>query len=167
MSTFRKITTTLSIFAALALPLSASAETGSIEGLALQSQHETAVNIPSDTRHVLFAHDMSSKNLVQDMLSSKPADFLDEHKSVFVADISGMPTMIARMFAYPSLRKLPYTVILDNEGDQTAEWQRRDSAVTLISVSNYQITEQRFIDKVEDLLAAITTEPATEAVAPE
>lgn len=138
---------------------SAWAQPESMQPLRLKDQNEVPVKVSANIRYVLFAHDMSGKDLVEDMLSDKPADYLDTHHALFVADISGMPRIIARMFAYPSLRKLPYRVLLDEVGNRTADWERRDSAVTLFRLDNFNVTGFDFIDTKEALEEAINTLP--------
>lgn len=155
MNAIRTFMTCTGVILALLASTTSQAMPENVRKLRLKDQHELPYRIPSSTRYIIFAHDMSSKNLVQDMLSSKPDSFLQEHDAVFIADISGMPRVIARMFAYPSLRKLPYKVLLDELGTQTGEWDRKDSAVTLLTVADYEVTGFSHIDQVEDLLAAL------------
>ncbi|WP_430462447.1 hypothetical protein ACQUQU_06580 [Thalassolituus sp. LLYu03] len=131
----------------------------SMQNLRLKDQNELPVKVSANIRYVLFAHDMSSKDLVQEMLADKPADYLDTHHTLFVADISGMPRIIARMFAYPSLRKLPYQVLLDEVGARTENWERRDSAVTLFRVDNFTVTSYDFIDSRDALEDALNVLP--------
>lgn len=135
------------------------AQPDSMQTLRLKDQNEVPVKVSANIRYVLFAHDMSSKDLVKEMLADKPADYLNTHHALFVADISGMPRMIARMFAYPSLRNLPYRVLVDEVGNRTAGWERRDSAVTLFRLENFAVTGFDFIDTKEALEEAINTLP--------
>lgn len=127
----------------------------SMQNLRLKDQNELPVKISANIRYVLFTHDMSGKDLVKDMLEDKPADYLETHHALFVADVSGMPRIIARMFAYPALRKLPYKVLLDEVGTRTADWERRDSAVTLFRIENFIVTGYDFIDTQEALEDAL------------
>ena len=139
----------------------------SMQNLRLKDQNELPVKISANIRYVLFAHDMSSKDLVQDMLENKPADYLETHHALFVADVSGMPRIIARMFAYPALRKLPYQVLLDEVGSRTADWERRDSAVTLFRVDNFVVTGFDFIDTQEALEDALNEIPPEAPAVPD
>lgn len=153
-----------SLLSTLMLSATVSAAPDSMQNLLLRDQHETPVKVSANIRYVIFAHDMSGKDLVKEMLEEKPADYLDTHDALFVADVSGMPRIIARMFAYPSMRKLPYRMLLDEVGNRTADWERRDSAVTLYRVDNFRVTGFEFIDSVAALEAAINTPPAAEEV---
>ncbi|MAD46753.1 MAG: hypothetical protein CMI02_03710 [Oceanospirillaceae bacterium] len=141
-----------------------------LDRLRLKDQHDTPVKIPTDTRYVVFAHDMSSKDLVEEWLESKDDGFMKNNRIVYVVNISGMPRIIARMFAFPALRKLPYQVIIDEVGQKTGDWETRDSAVSVFTVKDLSVTDTAFIDDSAELDALISgkeTASAAEQPAPD
>ena len=149
----------------LSLTLLASAMSyaspASMENLRLRDQHDTPIKMSANVRFVIFSHDMPGKDLVKGMLSKAGEDFLTEHHALFVADVSGMPRIIARMFAYPAMRKAPYQILIDEVGSRTGDWERRDSAVTLFRLQEFTVTGYEFIDTAEALQAAISRADAT------
>ena len=58
-----------------------------LDRLRLKDQHDTPVKIPTDTRYVVFAHDMSSKDLVEEWLESKDDGFMKNNRIVYVVNI--------------------------------------------------------------------------------
>ena len=159
---FKTLTLTLTL-AASAL---SSASPASMETLRLRDQHDTPIKISSNVRFVIFAHDMPGKDLVKDMLKKADENYLTEHHALFVADVSGMPRIIARMFAFPAMRKAPYQILIDEVGSRTSDWEREDSAITLFRLQEFAVTGYEFIDTPEALAAAINSsaDAAGEAV---
>lgn len=154
---FKTAATTLTLMSLLLGSAAAVAAPEDMEKLRLRDQHEVPVRMSANIRYVLFTHDMSGKDIVEEMLTEKPDDYLDTHDALFIADISGMPRIIARMFALPSLRKKPYRILLDEVGNQTGDWAREDDSVTLYTIDNYQVTGFSFISNAAGLEQAINT----------
>jgi len=154
----RKMPSALKAFT-LSLTLLAStlsyASPASMETLRLRDQHDTPIKMSANVRFVIFAHDMPGKDLVKEMLAKAGENYLTEHHVVFVADVSGMPRIIARMFAYPAMRKAPYQILIDEVGSRTGDWERQDSAVTLFRLQEFAVTGYEFIDTPEALNEAI------------
>jgi len=122
-----------------------------LDKIRLKDQHDTPFKVPSDIRYVVFAHDMGSKDLAEEWLSGKDPDFMKDNRIIYVVNISGMPRIISRMFAFPALRKKPYMILVDEVGQTTGDWPTQDSAVTLFTVTDHQIMEKVFIDDVEQM----------------
>ena len=53
-------------------------------------------------------------------------------RAVYVADISGMPGLIAKTFAIPAMRDRPYFMLLDRDGETTARLPDIEGQATLV-----------------------------------
>jgi len=85
--------------------------------LKLNDQYDKPVLIGPATRVLLFTTEKSTSDWVIKALSSKAS----EHPGVvYVADISAMPSAIARMFAIPKLRELSFPVGLAHDAAAVA-----------------------------------------------
>lgn len=135
------------------------AEPSSLQGLRFKTQHDVPVSPPQNIQYVLFSHDMNSKDLVSEAINDKNEGFLSKLNTVYIANISGMPRIIARMFAYPAMRKQKYDIWLDEVGEKTAGWAREEGKVTLYSINNLQVTAIEFIDSPDTLLSRISQPP--------
>ncbi|MCD8524169.1 MAG: hypothetical protein LRY72_18200 [Saccharospirillaceae bacterium] len=165
MRRFSAALKTLTLTITLTASTLCSASPASMETLRLRDQHDTPIKISANVRYVIFAHDMPGKDLVKEMLKTSGDNYLTEQHALFVTDISGMPRIIARMFAYPAMRKAPYQILIDEVGSRTGDWERQDSAVTLFRLQEFAVTGYEFIDSPEALAAAISrsADPAGEA----
>ncbi|GIU27539.1 hypothetical protein L2719_13005 [Shewanella schlegeliana] len=123
-----------------------------ITDIKLQDQHEAQYQVDSSTTRVLFSSSMDGGTVIQETLEADP-ELVKDTSLIYVADISGMPSLIARFVALPQFKKFPYRVALDNEGEQTKPLPAQKDQATLIELDNNQITKIAFYETKEALLA--------------
>lgn len=126
-----------------------------LPSLALKDQHDQAWSIPADTRLVLLANGRKASTLVQAALEKEAKDFLPQHHTVYVADMSKMPSFATRMFALPALREMPFRVGVSLDEATLAHWPRQADAVTLIELANGVVQRTGFAKTEAELRAAI------------
>jgi hypothetical protein len=110
--------------------------------LQISDQNERPVALTPATRLVIFAADKAGSELAQGVLKAQPAGVLDRLHAVYIADISGMPSLITKMFALPKLRELPFPVGLVRDAAQTADLPRQAGQVTVLVLDAQQKLQQ-------------------------
>ena len=131
-----------------------------LTSFSLQDQHGVAHTVDGSTRLILFSRDMDGGKLLKEALSEAPEGFLEDRATVYLADISGMPKLVARLFALPSMRKRPYPVLLDRDGSTTEQLPDLEGHATLIFCQELEITRVEHVetpDAVRQALAALTS----------
>lgn len=123
-----------------------------ITDIKLQDQHEAQYQVDSSTTRVLFSRSMDGGTVIQEALEAEP-ELVKDTGLIYVADISGMPSLIARFVALPQFKKFPYRVALDNEGELTKPLPAQKDQATLVELNNNQITKIAFYETKEALLA--------------
>ncbi|ABZ75108.1 conserved hypothetical protein [Shewanella halifaxensis HAW-EB4] len=123
-----------------------------ITDIKLQDQNEAQYQVDSSTTRVLFSRSMDGGTVIQEALEAEP-ELVKDNSLVYVADISGMPSLIARFVALPQFKKFPYRVALDNEGEQTKPLPAQKDQATLVELNNNQITKIAFYETADALLA--------------
>ncbi|MCG9728454.1 hypothetical protein L1D44_01085 [Shewanella sp. Isolate13] len=118
----------------------------------LQDQHEAQYQVDSSTTRVLFSRSMDGGTVIQEALEAEP-ELVKDTGLIYVADISGMPSLIARFVALPQFKKFPYRVALDNEGELTMPLPAQKDQATLVELNNNQITKIAFYETADALLA--------------
>jgi hypothetical protein len=73
---------------------------------------------------VLFSRDMEGGAMLREVLAVHP-EVLERAQVVYVADISGMPGLIANTMAIPRIRKRPYPTLLDRKGSPRPRSEQR------------------------------------------
>ncbi|KAB2963905.1 MAG: hypothetical protein F9K15_21820 [Zoogloea sp.] len=111
-------------------------ETGhAAPALQLEDQHGKPLGVAPDTRILLFSADRAANDLASEVLGKHAAGTLERRKVVYVADISGMPSLVTRMFALPAMRALPFPIGLAREAGPVADLPRQKGAVTVIQLN--------------------------------
>lgn len=110
-----------------------------VPAIALPDQHDRPGAIGPDTRVVILSRDMAAGDVVKDGLAGMDQAALDLRAAVYVADISGMPSMIASMFAIPKMRDRSYRILLDRDGVATRDFPYADGRPTVLVVEEGKI----------------------------
>ncbi|MCI4412050.1 MAG: hypothetical protein JHC38_10305 [Thiotrichales bacterium] len=116
-----------------------------LPSLKLTSQHDKPATIDAQTRRVIFAADKQSSSLVTEWLDNKPANYLTDTHSVYLADIHKMPSLISKFVAIPQLKEKPYDIVLGREEADMAMFPREKGCLTLLTVSAQKIDTIQFI----------------------
>jgi hypothetical protein len=123
--------------------------------MTLTDQHEKPWTIPADTKLLLFSGSRDANTIAQGLLGQKPAEYLKSKNTVYLSDMSKMPSFITRNFALPSMRDLPYSLGVVLNADETKDFPREDGALTAIFLNKGKITRIEFIKTTESLNQAL------------
>jgi hypothetical protein len=111
-----------------------------IDAFTLEDQHGVVHTLDASVELILFSRDMAGGDLVKHALADAPADLLTTRNAIYVADITGMPKLVAKMFALPKMRKRPYPLWLDRDGAATARLPDVEGRATLIFLRDFEVT---------------------------
>ena len=111
-----------------------------LEPFSLEDQHGAEHRIDASVSVILLSRDMKGGDVLERALEGTTAEMLSERKAVYVADISGMPRLVARLFALPSMRKRPYPMLLDRDGSRTRHLPSVEARATLIFSVELEVT---------------------------
>lgn len=127
----------------------------SLPPLTLEDQHGEERSVDASTRAILFSRDMDGGDILKAGLADLPEGTLEEAQAVYVSDISGMPRLIARMFALPRMRRRPYPMLLDRTGETTALLPDVPGRATLIHLEELRIDSLEHLETAEDVRARV------------
>jgi len=111
-----------------------------VEAFTLEDQHGVEHTLDATIELILFSRDMDGGDLVKQALAEAPADLLSSRHALYVADIRGMPKLVAKLFALPAMRKRPYPLLLDRDGATTAQLPDVEGRATLIFLRDFEVT---------------------------
>ena len=126
-----------------------------IDAIALEDQHGDPGAVDASTRVVLFSRDMDGGDLLKEALAEVSADTLATRGAVYVSDISGMPAFVARMMAVPAMRRRPYDMLLDRDGDVTTRLPDAEGKATLIHLDGLRIERIEHAGNADGVLAGL------------
>jgi len=126
-----------------------------LEPIRLRDQHDQPRAVDSKTKLLLYTRDKAGSGVANDALEGLPPEVLRERAVAYVADISGMPGLIARLFALPKLRKYPFSVLLARERSDLPELPAKEGQATLLRLGALRVERIEFFAKAEDLKRAL------------
>ena len=110
-------------------------EVGStIPKITAQDQHGAAYVLTNGTRFLLIATEMASAKAANQKLAAQAAGFLEERHAVYLMDIHTMPG-IARMFAFPKLRKYPHRIVLVDDAETLSQAPVKPGQITVLTLT--------------------------------
>ncbi len=135
------------LFTAL-LGLSAIASSLTIDSqvpaIKIKDQFEKEHTIDANVKTILFASDKGTSDILKEYLLSKDADILTKNNAVYVADISGMPSLISKFIALPKMKKYPFSVLLLDDTNKD-NFVKEDGKIIVYSLENGKVVK---IDKI-------------------
>lgn len=126
-----------------------------LEGL--EDQRGNMFEHQAHMQKLLFVDGMAAKRLARTSLESIDVSCLEQGKLVYLADISGMPSLISNLIAIPKMRHYAYPIWLDRDGEVSESLPARDGQVTVIEVQNQAIESVLFAADVKTLSEQIQT----------
>ena len=125
-----------------------------ISPISLQDQNDKAVSVTEQTKVVLFSRSMKGGDIIKETLTPLTGDKFPAHL-VYVADISGMPSLIAKFVAVPQMQELPFAIGLDREGQISRLLPDTKDMATMILLDNLNIQDIAYFDSSEALGQAL------------
>lgn len=128
---------------------------GTLEPLELADQHGQVRGVDATRRVLLFTRDMDAGEILKQALAADGPALLERAGAVYVADVSGMPALVLRMFALRKLRERPYPILLDREGEKTARLPAQTGRISFLRLDALRIVELRHLGSTDEVRAAL------------
>lgn len=110
----------------------------------IENQFSEPAALTADTKYIIFSSDMDAAKNLNEYLNENISKH-DLSKTLIIADISKMPTLVSKMFAIPKMKKYSYKLALDKTGETTKNWPRQKGNLVVIKLTALKI------DSVETL----------------
>ncbi len=122
----------------------------------LLDQNEVPHRIDESIRIILFAREMEGGAVIRALLDAEGPKYLTKHRALYVADISDMPTLIAKLVAIPKMqRERAYPTLLDRDGTTTARFPAQEGRVTVMALDKLRLTAIHYRGSVAGLRDAV------------
>ena len=117
-----------------------------ISNFSLANQFDEKKTIDENINTIIVSFEKGTGKEVNEFLEEKNPDFLKEHHAVFIANISGMPMFITKMFALPKMKNYKHEILLiyDEKDDR---FKAKDGMSTLYELEDGVIKSIKFISK--------------------
>ena len=126
----------------------------------LLDQFDQPYSLNDELQVLLVARSMAGAKLLAAALDQQPKGYLESRKTVFLADISRMPSVIAAAFAVPAMRDYNYRVMLDRDARIAPRYPVENDAVLWLQLQQGRMQAQQTFTQASALRDAL------EALAP-
>ncbi len=131
----------------------------SIAALSLNDQHEKPHGITADTKTLVFAFSKDVGHTCNDFFATKAENYLNDNHALFIADVSGAPSIIRSMFIMPGLKDLKHTVLILDDKSIANEYKAGQDVkkIIIVSLQDKSITAVKAVDSTAELASEIET----------
>ena len=128
--------------------------------LTLVDQFDEKIEVKKEGKtQLLISFEKDVSSAIKTFLDSKEKGFLSSNNTLYISDISSMPSFVTSWFALPKMKKFDFKVALIYDEEAGKVIAREASKVTVISLEENNITSIEFIDPTKlDTLFPKTTE---------
>ncbi len=129
----------------------------SIADLKLNDQFEKSHTLDKNTKKVIFAFSKDGAHICNDYFDTKEPNYLADHNTQFVADVSSAPALIRSMFIMPGLKDFKHTVLLFEDKAAAAPYMKDIDVekIIIVSVDNGTITAIKSVTTEAELISEI------------
>jgi len=119
----------------------------SLEALKLNDQFENPHTLDAETTQVIFAFSKDMGHMSNEYFAKQDADFLAKHHTVFVADVSGAPSLIRSMFIMPGLKDFKHTVLIIEDKNLAASYRNEShkEELMVLTLNNLMIEKIAYV----------------------
>jgi ABC-type Fe3+-hydroxamate transport system substrate-binding protein len=123
------------------------------EPVTIDNQFDKPTTITSTTKKVVFVFTKNSGHITRALLDSKPDDYLSNKNIALIADISGMPSLIASMFAIPDLKKHKYSIMLIKNEEAAKKYKndKYEDYIAVVGLDDLKITNIKLVSTATQL----------------
>jgi len=115
----------------------------------MTDQFDKKHTVNADVKTIIVSFEKDTSANLNEFLANQEAGFLEANNAVFIADISGMPTIITKIFAMPKMKKYNYNILLITEEDDK-RFLHKEEKLTVYKLENGVITTVEYAGK-EDI----------------
>ena len=130
----------------------------SLESLTLNDQFEKPHAVTKETRKIVFAFSKQVGHDCNDFFATKESDYLSSKNTLFVADVSGAPSVIRSMFIMPGLKDFAHTILVIDDKNVAATYKPEGDLekVVVVSLDSFVITSIDYLQTPQELDTFLT-----------
>ena len=122
----------------------------SLPTLTIKDQFEKEHVVDAKVKTILFSASKTEGASIKDFLLTKDKEFLAKNNLVYVADITGMPSIITSLFAMPKMKEYPFSVLLVDEANKGL-FPVKEDMISVITLDNSKITDVKYVKTAAEL----------------
>ena len=142
----------LTIFLGVVVFANPLAVDSTVSELKIKDQFEKEHTLNANIKTILFASDKATSDMLRDYLLplSEKENILEKNNAVYIADISGMPSLISKYIALPKMKKYPFSILLLDDTNKD-NFTKEDGKIIVYTLDNLKVTNITKISTPQEL----------------
>lgn len=119
----------------------------------LKDQFNKQYTLNQKTKVILFAFSKATSDIMNLYMSTKAPDYLTSQDIFYIADISGMPSLVTTLFAIPIMKenKFPILLIYNKIDALHFRYEEHQDKIMIITLDNQIVKSIKFVTNEYDL----------------
>ena len=109
------------------------------------------------TKWLIFTDNKDSGTWVKTQLENLDGEALMAKNTVYIADVSGMPSLITKFIAIPKMQDYSFPIALETQGVVSKAWPKKEGAVNVYQLSALTITNVHALTSQAQVSAFFTS----------
>ncbi len=129
----------------------------SLAPMTLNDQFEKPHTVSKEITKIIFAFSKDMGHMSNEFFEKQTPTYLQDHNAVFVADVSGAPSLIRSMFIMPGLKDFKHTVLVIEDKGVAASYRidAHKEEIMILDVENLVIKNISYVKTEEGLAKAL------------
>lgn len=128
-----------------------------IDKFSLFNQFDKKVTIDENIKYMLVSFGKNSSETINDFIEENQG-VLTKNNTVFIANISKMPSIIIKMFAIPKMRSFKHNILLVYD-ENNNNFKEKQNYITLYKLDRLVVKKIDFLESKEDLQRVFNENP--------
>lgn len=121
-----------------------------IPSLTVKDQFEKMHTVDANIKTIIFSASKTEGTTIKDFLLKKDKDYLTTNNTVYIADITGMPSLVTKFIAMPKMKDYPFSVLLVDDTNKGL-FPVQEDMISIISLDNGKITDVKYVKTADEL----------------
>ena len=118
--------------------------------LKIKDQFEKEHIVDANIKTIIFSATKTEGTTIKEFLLTKDKDYLITNKTVYIADITGMPSLITKFVAMPKMKNYSFSILLIDEANKTL-FPVKEDMISIISLENGKVTDIKYVKTAAEL----------------
>lgn len=121
-----------------------------IPNIKVLDQFDKSIVLDKNISKIIYVDSKSKSEVLKKFLTSKKPDFLPSRNAIYLADLSGMPSIIKNLIALPRMRDYKFSVYLLDEKHIKLFAKKKD-VITIYSFLNGKVKNIEYFSNEKEL----------------
>ena len=118
----------------------------------IKDQFEKEHTVDENIKTIIFSASKAESTTIKDFLATKDKNYLSANNIDYIADITGMPSLISKFVAIPKMKDYAFSILLVDE-EHKGLFPVEADKISIITLEKSKIIDVKYVKTTEELAA--------------